>query len=85
MSEKLIVNRIEVKSPVVTLEGGLSDNNLKTIEKNLNDYVAGPSGGAKSNAPAGGGSKSGRKLQVNDLLITGAKLQVNSMLTVGQT
>ena len=46
---------------------------------------AGPSGGAKSNAPAGGGSKSGRKLQVNDLLITGAKLQVNSMLTVGQT
>jgi uncharacterized protein involved in outer membrane biogenesis len=84
-SDKLVVNSIIVKSPVITLEGGLSDNNLTKIEKNLNDYVGGSSTTPKSSAPASGPAKPERKFQVNELVLTGSKLEVNTKLSGGRT
>jgi hypothetical protein len=73
-SDKLVVDSIKVKAPIITLEGGLRDNNLRKIEKNLDDYV----GSSKSTKPE-------RKLQVNDLIITDAQLQLNLTLLGGRT
>jgi uncharacterized protein involved in outer membrane biogenesis len=73
-SDKLVVESITVKAPVITLEGGLTGDNLNKIEKNVDDYV-----GSASK------TKSEKKYQVNDLVITDAKLQVNTMLTRGRT
>jgi len=85
-SDKVVVDIINVKAPVITFEGGLTDNNLKKIEKNLNDYTGGGSStAAKSPASSSSSQKPGKKLQVNELAITGAKLQVNTMLSAGQT
>jgi uncharacterized protein involved in outer membrane biogenesis len=74
-SDKLVIESIKLKAPVITLEGGYMGDNLKKIEKNMDEYEG-------SSAKSG---SSERKLQVNDLEITGAKLQVNTKLTGGRT
>jgi uncharacterized protein involved in outer membrane biogenesis len=84
-SDKLVVDSINVKAPVITLEGGLSDNNLKRIEKNLNDYIGNSSTAPNSSAPSSSPAKPERKLQINELVITGTKLQVNTKLLGGRT
>jgi uncharacterized protein involved in outer membrane biogenesis len=73
-SDKLVVESIKVKAPVITLEGGWTGDNLNKIEKNVDDYV-----GSTSK------TQSEKKYQVNDLVITGAKLQVNTLVTGGRT
>jgi uncharacterized protein involved in outer membrane biogenesis len=84
-SDKLIVESIKLKDPVITLEGGLKVNNLTKIEKNLDDYVGSSSTGPNSAAPTNAPAQSERKLQVNDLVISGGKLQVNTKLSGGRT
>ncbi|HEY3863894.1 MAG TPA: hypothetical protein VGO59_18615 [Verrucomicrobiae bacterium] len=86
-SDKLVVDSINVKAPVITMEGGLRGNNLEKIEKNLNDYIGSSSTAPNSKAPASSPAtaKPEKKLQVNDLVITGAKLQVNSALSGDRT
>ena len=82
LSKKLIVDSIDVEAPVITIEGGLRKNNLTQIEQNINDYLGGSSASGSGNSSE---SQSSRKLQVNDLHITGAKLQVNSFLSRDKT
>jgi uncharacterized protein involved in outer membrane biogenesis len=84
-SDKLVVESIQVTAPVITLEGGLRDNNLKKIEKNLDAYTASSSSTSSSSASSTGPAKPERKLQVNELVITGAKLLVNTKLSGGRT
>jgi uncharacterized protein involved in outer membrane biogenesis len=84
-SDKLVVESIKLTTPVITLEGGLRENNLKKIEKNLNDYIGSSSTAANSSAPSSSPAQPERKLQVNDLVILGAKLQVNTALSGGRT
>jgi len=84
---KVVVESINVKSPVITLEGGLKNNNLATIEKNINEYVgSSPSApAANSQAAPSSPAHSERKVQVDDLVISGAKLEVNTALSGGKT
>jgi uncharacterized protein involved in outer membrane biogenesis len=89
-SEKVVVESINVKGLVITLEGGLRDNNLKKIENNLNEYVgnsstAANSTSANSTAPSTSPAKPERKLQVNDLVIRNATLQVKTKISAGRT
>jgi uncharacterized protein involved in outer membrane biogenesis len=84
-SDKVVVESIRVKSPVITLEGGLRDNNLKKIENSLNEYIGSSSTSPNSSAPPSSPAKPERKLQVDDLVITNAKLQVNTKLSGGRT
>jgi uncharacterized protein involved in outer membrane biogenesis len=83
-SDKLVIESIKVKAPVITLEGGLADNNLKKIQKNLNDYVGSSSTARHSSAPSSSPAKPEKKFQINDLVITGAKLRVNTTLSAGR-
>ncbi|HEY3857600.1 MAG TPA: hypothetical protein VGO67_24725 [Verrucomicrobiae bacterium] len=82
---KLVVDTIAIKDPIITLEGGLKDNNLTKLEKNLNDYIGSSSTAPDTKAPPASPAKPERKLQVNDLLLTGAKLEFNSKLSGGKT
>lgn len=81
-SEKMVIDSINIKSPEITIEGGLKNNNLTQIEKNVDDYLN--SGGAPpspsqpptlTNAPA-----PTKKYQINDLAISGAKLHIVSFI-----
>ena len=84
-SDKVVLETIHLKDPVITLEGGLKNNNLTTIEKNLDDYVGSSSTAPNSTAAPSSPAKSERKLQVNDLVISGAKLQVNMKISGSRT
>jgi uncharacterized protein involved in outer membrane biogenesis len=79
LSDKLIIRSINVESPEINFEGGLSGNNLSKILANLNDATSGPGGTNVSNATPKEQKKANKKLEVDDFTITGAKL--NATLT----
>lgn len=75
MGDKIIIKSIEVISPEITFEGNpLGANNLKTIMDNVNAFTGGTQS-AGTNAPAE--AKPGKKLEVDNFLITGAKVHFN--------
>ena len=79
LSDKIVVKSIEVRSPEINFEGNpLGANNLKKIMDNVNAFTGGGAARPDTNAPAtSGAAKPGKKLQVDDFLITGAKVHFN--------
>ncbi|MDE3068466.1 MAG: hypothetical protein KGJ60_13095 [Verrucomicrobiota bacterium] len=71
-SKKIHVRSIHLVSPEITFEGGLGGNNLSKIL----DNVRAGSAQTSSSAPAQP-AQPARKLQVDDLLVTGAKVHVS--------
>lgn len=79
-AEKLVIKSIHIEAPEITIEGGLKDNNLTKIQKNIEEFVG--SGGDKK--PADGSSNQGasKKLQVDEFVLKDAK--INAVI-LGQT
>jgi uncharacterized protein involved in outer membrane biogenesis len=77
LSDKIVVRSLHVESPEITFAGGLSGNNLSTILNNVTEASKKPAqtGTASTNAPAQ--AKPSKKLEVDDLLITGARVHVS--------
>jgi uncharacterized protein involved in outer membrane biogenesis len=75
-SDKIVVRSVHIESPEITFEGGLGGNNLSTILDNVN--ATAQSGGPTSTNKTSVSQKpkSGKKIEVEDLLITGAKVRV---------
>lgn len=76
LSDKIIVKDVTVDAPEITFEGGLSDNNLTQIQKNVNDFVTGLTGAPSTNTPAAPAKAAGpaKKLEVDHFLISNAKV-----------
>lgn len=81
LSDKIIIESINVQAPEITVEGTPTKNNLTKIQENVNGVAS--SGEAAQKKP--GDSKPAKKLQVTDLVISGAKVHFNSTLTLGKT
>jgi hypothetical protein len=72
-SDKVVVKSIRVEAPQVTFEFGPGGNNLQRIQENLAAFSGGSSTNpAPAEAPAD--SKPGKKLQVDEVVITGGKV-----------
>ena len=88
MSDKIIVKNVVVDAPEITFEGGLSGNNLTKIQQNVNDFVAGLTGGPATNPPAATTPAKpagpGKKLEVDHFLITNAKVHGSIRLFAGK-
>src|SRR5581483_12024276 len=69
LGDKLIIHSINLQAPDINLEIGLGGNNLSKILDNLNQTTAGSSPNEKEKE-----KKEGRKMQVDDFLISGAKV-----------
>ena len=73
LSDKIVVRSLHVETPEITFEGGLGGNNLSKLLDNVN-------GTAKNGGPvstnAVGQPKPSKKIEVDDLLISGAKVHV---------
>jgi hypothetical protein len=72
-SDKIHVTHVEVIGPEITFEGGLKGNNLSKLLDNV-EQAAGGSG--KTNA-APTGPASSKKIQVDDLLISGGRINLS--------
>jgi uncharacterized protein involved in outer membrane biogenesis len=79
LGDKIVVKSIEVRAPEITFEGNpLGANNLKKIMDNVSAFTGGATKGTDTNAPAQPAAKgAGKKLEVDDFLITGAKVHFN--------
>lgn len=75
LTDKIVIHSVQVIAPEITLEGNpFGDNNLKKILDNVNAVAAGL---ADTNQPAAapvGDKKAAKKIQVDDLLLSGIKV-----------
>ena len=73
LSDKIVVRSIVLEAPEITFEQSLKGNNLLTLQKNL-----GAASGAVKEQPKEQPKEktAGKKLQVDDVLITGGKIHV---------
>lgn len=71
LADKIVIRTIRVEAPEITLETGLNGTNLKQILANLK--AASPTSETNA-APAAKATGPGKKLQLDEFLITGAKL-----------
>ena len=77
LSDKIVVRTVRVEAPEITFEGNpFSGNNLTKIRDNVNAATASSQPPA-TNPTAQTASKPGKKLEVDDFLITGAKVHVS--------
>jgi uncharacterized protein involved in outer membrane biogenesis len=76
LSDKIVIRTIHVISPEITFEGGLSGNNLSKIMDNVEAFSKSEAKSSTNAAAPETASKSGKKIEVDDFLITGAKVHV---------
>lgn len=75
LSDKIVIKSIRLEAPVITFEGGFGGNNLSQILKNVE---AATGGGSESKTNTAAKEKTpGKKLEVDDFMITGARLNVS--------
>jgi len=78
LSDKIIVRSIRVEAPEITFEGNpFSGNNLAKIEQNVNAALNKGSAAPATNTAARAASKPGKKIEVDDILITKARVNFN--------
>ncbi len=83
-ADKVVIQYIRITDPEINLEAGLGGTNLKHIADNAKSFVSqqsSPAGAGPARAdspPAGSKQQKPVKLQVNELLITGAKLSASA-------
>jgi uncharacterized protein involved in outer membrane biogenesis len=77
LSGKIVIRSVHVESPEIIFEGNpLSKNNLGDIMENVN--ATAKSGGPPStNTDVKAAAKPGKKIEVDDFLLTGAKVHVS--------
>jgi len=75
LADKIVVRSIRVEAPEITLEGTLQGNNLSKILDNVKGAASSSGDPAKRDAPTG--DKAGKKIQVDDFLMTGAKVNMS--------
>ncbi len=83
LSDKIVIRSIDVQAPEITFEGDLKGNNISQLLKNVEASTGG--GEAKPEqpqpAPAAG---AGKKLQVDDFVISGGKIKLSTGLLAGK-
>jgi uncharacterized protein involved in outer membrane biogenesis len=86
LSDKIVVRSIRIEAPQVTFEFGPGGNNLQRIQANLESFAGGSSTNqAKPTAektPAE--TKPGKKLQVDEVVITGGKVTLGAAALGGK-
>ncbi len=86
LSDKIVVKSIRIEAPQVTFEFGPGGNNLQRIQENLEAYAG--SSVADTNKPAeqkpAADAKLGKKLQVDEVIISGGKVTLGAAMLGGK-
>ena len=78
LSDKIVIRSVVVEAPEITFEGNpLSKNNLGEILDNVNAVAKSGGPAPATNATATAASKPGKKLEVDDFVITNAKVHAS--------
>jgi hypothetical protein len=80
LADKVHITSVAITQPVITIEGGLGDNNLKKILANAQSFA-----GSEKSKPAGDANAGpSKKLQVDDVTLTGAQVAVKFSMLGGK-
>lgn len=74
LTKEIVIESLRLESPRVTFEAGLRSSNLSALLDNI----------AKTEAERGGGPVKGKKLRIQEMLITGGEARVAVSLLGGQ-
>jgi len=94
LSDKVVIKSIDIEAPEITFETDFKGNNLKKIQSNLDEATSSGKAEPVKPAPAAEGQTkeekkeekaANRKLEVDDLVITGGKVHVSVTALQGQT
>jgi uncharacterized protein involved in outer membrane biogenesis len=85
LGDKVRVRSINVQNPEITFETDLRSNNLKKILNNIETATGGSGTAAKPAPDKTQEAKAGRKLQVDEFIISGGKLHVSVTTLGGQS
>lgn len=87
-SDKVVVKSVRIEAPKVTFEFGPGGSNLQRIQKNLEAFTGGSSTNvakpAETPAPAPAESKPGKKLQVDEVVISGGTVTLGAAMLGGK-
>ena len=75
--DTIVVNEINVQSPEISFDGGLSGNNLSKILDNLKSASADSTSGKSNTVATPTGPKKEKKIMVKDFVVQGAKIHLN--------
>ena len=78
-SDKVHVTQVEVQAPEITFEGSLKGNNLSKILDNVQSATGGKSAGAPAE------KSSSKKMQIDDLVISGGKIHLSATMLGGKS
>ena len=81
MSDTIKIKEIKISAPEITLDGGLSGNNISKILDNVNAATAGAEPAAKTDSSA---KKSEKKFYVQDVLVEGGNINLSTSLLGGK-
>ena len=85
LSDKIVVNSIRIEAPQITIEIGPGGSNLQRIQENLESYAGSSTDKIKpveEKVPAE--SKPGKKLQVDEVVISGGKVTLGAAILGGK-
>lgn len=82
-SDPVVIKEIVITKPEITYELGPGGNNIDTIQKNVNAYMA-KFGGGKSAEPEAKGDSEGPKLIIRHLYIRGGTVNVSAAILKGK-
>ena len=78
LSDKIVIKSIAIEAPEITYETSLKSSNLTTIMANIDSFT----GGSSSDKEA---ASAQRKLQVDDVVVSGGKIHVSITTLAGKT
>jgi hypothetical protein len=82
LADKVVVRSVKLKAPEIYLEGGLKNNNLTKIMDNVQAFAGGEQAAAKKDDKT---APPGKKLQVDEFVITDGKVHLSVGLLAGKT
>ena len=85
LSDKIVVQSIKADGAEITFEGSLGSSNLGKIQENVEAYVAALLGAADKSGKTEKKSAPGKKLQVDELIISNAKINLSMTLLGGKS
>lgn len=81
LSDKVVVESVKADGAEITFEGSLTGSNLGKIQENVDAYVTALLGSASADKK----SSSGKKLQVDSLVISNAKINLSMTILGGKS
>ncbi|MBL7032075.1 MAG: AsmA family protein [Nitrospira sp.] len=83
LSNKIVIDEIVIDSPEITYETSGGKNNIEALLENINDFV-GTSKDSTAESKENASQESGKKVQINDFILSNAKVNLSATLLQGK-